>query len=1691
MRTLLTIALLLSSLIAAATDYDALWRTVSEAERRDMPRQTIAAIDRVIAAARKDRDYGELLAARIARIRAIGEISADSIPGALAALSREAQATEREASASEREASASREAAALAAVSYTVLARWAGEDGAVPSADSCYALALARPDILASFKTQAYRRLITPGQDDAALYAGDLLSFIGHEAGRYRFLRDYYLAHGRRRAAAAELYLEATQGGKTKGDRALTESRRLLREGLEEYADTPEGALLAQAYYASLRADEDISDAHRHDFLTTAIEHYRPICARSDRQGYVNALQNALAELTRPRFSLSIGGDIELNDIRNVQTVTVALQRLNADGTLSLDPSRRAERQRLQRMAVGEPLTQSRQYHNAEWETHADTLRLAALQPGVYLVTAKADTLTAYTLYYNTGLAVLSLPQGKKSVRIVVVNKLTGEAVPHANVDLSTNNRWDKTRSRAVRLVTNSRGEATFDNAFAANQIRVWTEADNAFRPTYFSAYFSQDNRIESRTLLTVLTDRAIYRPTQEVQGVVIAHRAPAEDAMRPVAEKRLRLRFDDADGKTIRRDTLTTDSLGHAPFRFTLPKDGMKLGRCLVWCEGDSSITATAAFRVEEYRRPTFEVEALQKEQYCKPVCIDKNAADSTITVQFRAKSFAAVPVQGAEVTYTVKRRQLWWRYGRGTERTLVAAAKAVTDSLGIVSVPLTLALPDEARGSYLFSVALSVTDRSGETHETTLRVTASVAGNQSLADDKAPLPLKEFELSDTRFPYDTKTVTLTLRDTVRAAHHVYYSLLAGDRVVESGTCRFDTLLTRRLSYKAEYGEALTVAYAWLLNGRQHTFVKTIGRPMQDTRLQPKWQTFRDRTQPGASERWTLNLGTPNAVAAVTLYDKSLDTLLPHQWAFRATASYYHLYTSWQCHTPGAAYADADTNIKMLAERGLSVASLSSMALPVRRYFADNLLMSRGPVRLMAKSANAAMGVAKPEEMEEKSTVADGTIADGEQETAAEDLSTLVRADFGETAYFSPSLHADAKGNATMEFTLPETLTTWRLMAFAHDQRMHNAIITRECVAAKDITVKPNVPRFLRQGDTATLAATVQNVTDQATTAHVTMQYLAARNDSVVWQHAETVQLAASQTADVAFAAPTITTADSMLVFRIAAVAEDGAADGEQHIIPILAPVERVTETAAFTLHGTAAFSQDLSALLVSGSTSRKLTIRYTPRAEQMILDAIPAAVSPKNDDAFSLATAVYVGRLFAIPDTANVCQRLTDTQLADGSWPWWKGMRGSVWTTAAVSRLLARLVLLGHNSAATDRMLSRSMPVLLKAVSKEAEDIRRYRRKYPKQAVRPSETAADILYTIALARKSQTIKTISRNEAKDVDYLITLLAEVPCELSIYGKAHTATTLALYGRKAKAREHLRSLLEYSVVTEEAGRYFDTPRAQYSWRNYRIPSAVAAIEALHIVEPQDTVTVEQLQRWLLHERRTQEWDNSLNTADAITAFITTAPPIPPMGGEMAEDTSYHIFINGNPISVEGGKYTLPFDTIYSAATPLGGQGGLHFTAEKRGQGTAWGSVAVEQDAPIAVVKSSGTGFRIRREVLGQTGGKLGERVTVRITIDADRDYDCVSVTDRRAACHEPVEQLSGYRAALSTGTARGSYSGYYRVTRDTSTTFYFDRLAKGRHIIDTDYYIDRHGTYQPGTATVRCEYAPEFGAITK
>ena len=358
-------------------------------------------------------------------------------------------------------------------------------------------------------------------------------------------------------------------------------------------------------------------------------------------------------------------------------------------------------------------------------------------------------------------------------------------------------------------------------------------------------------------------------------------------------------------------------------------------------------------------------------------------------------------------------------------------------------------------------------------------------------------------------------------------------------------------------------------------------------------------------------------------------------------------------------------------------------------------------------------------------------------------------------------------------------------------------------------------------------------------------------------------------------------------------------------------------------------------------------------------------------------------------------------------------------------------------------------------------------ADDVERMK-KNKKEGYKPwlSDTQLDWLYTLTISGMDGGVTA---------DYLLKLVEKETKNSDMATKAVAAVVLNKNGRKKDARTFVESIKEHTVYRSDMGRYFDSYRAAYSWCNYRIPTQTMCIEALNAVTPKDRQTITEMQRWLLSSKRTQDWGNVYNTVNAVHAFF---------GGDasrLAKGTPATLKYNGAALETKVLNERSGMVQGDTDITSKEGRGDI--LVGKQTEGESWVSAYVTSRQKSSNVEQATMGITIKREVItSQTtkgkAPKIGDKIKVRITVEADRDYDFVTVTDNRAACLEPVNQLSGYRY------------GYYQEIKDKLTAYHYNKLSKGTHVIETEYYIDREGTYNSGSATAVCAYADEFRGTT-
>lgn len=971
--------------------------------------------------------------------------------------------------------------------------------------------------------------------------------------------------------------------------------------------------------------------------------------------------------------------------------------------------------------------------------------------------------------------------------------------------------------------------------------------------------------------------------------------------------------------------------------------------------------------------------------------------------------------------------------------------------------------------------------------------------------------------------FPRDGKPVYIQVGSSENGAH-IVYSIIAGNKLLEKGAWELgDSIVTLPFTYKEEYASGIVLNYSFVKQGKCYTRMMSIARPLPEKKLNIAWKTFRNRLTPGQKEEWTLKITTPDGKPAKAqlmsvLYDKSLDQIAPHSWNF-SLGFYQSLPNCYWEHnlTFRSFYLNGVYPTKYYDEKALDVDKFDGKFFSYYAYMQavelsklerssggtveavriqkDELVKEEGKIMKIRGSKMTRVGAVAPfankvfDAVEEMPQFAGGSGLDAGQYLDK----VQVRENLNETAFFYPALESDNNGNVAIRFTLPESVTTWKFMGLAHDKEMRNGLLVDEAVAQKTVMVQPNMPRFLREGDKAIIVVKLFNTSDKKVNGNARMQILDPETNKVVWQKTQNYSIDAEGSATISFDVQGLK--EGVYINKVVA-AGNGYSDGEQHYLPVLSNRELVVNTLPITLHQKGEQNFDLSKLFLNkegkqakGAEGAKVTIEYTNNPSWLMVKALPAISNPDEEDAISLMSAIYANTITThiqknlsleklSQETIrlqNQVEKLKKLQNADGSFSWWKGMKGSRYMTTSVAEMMVRLNALAGVQTSTARMLTSALNYLSLQTAQEVREMKKQEEK--KQKVNPSEQALHYLYILSMDGRK-----MKQNLEADKAYLLDKMSKMTGDFTIYGKARAAVVLARNSQqnaayREKAGEYLQSVNEYAVYREEMGRYYDTRKALYSWRNYKIPTQVSVIEALQMLKPNDKQTIEELQRWLLMSKRTQVWDTPVNTVDAVYAFMK------------GNESNWNQKAENAVLKLDGKLLPMPQDstTLGYVKTERPGKASV-LSIDKKSEYTSWGAVYAEFKQPVSEIGSMESGIKIRRVIVpaeseskGKVQAKVGEKVKVKIIITADRDYDFVQITDKRAACLEPVNQKSGYQWGI----------GCYVSPRDNTTNFYFDRLSKGKHIVEMEYYVDRKGDYQSGTCTAECTYSPEFGGRTE
>ncbi len=1005
---------------------------------------------------------------------------------------------------------------------------------------------------------------------------------------------------------------------------------------------------------------------------------------------------------------------------------------------------------------------------------------------------------------------------------------------------------------------------------------------------------------------------------------------------------------------------------------------------------------------------------------------------------------------------------------------------------------------------------------------------------------DNIAPIDNTTMWIPEASRRVDENNVAHIIIGTSAPESHIYYVAQSRKKIIKEGWLHYKPGLHQfTVTIPNDREEYVNIEFVNVHDKVVKTENFTLSAPANAQKLKVKATTFRNKLVPGEREHWTLQLvdkdGKPRPGALIfEMYDKAINSIAANTWNLSAP------YRSQSLFSVGTMnYTGTNSHTKSWSQEQLDENSYSEPYLFIYdqyifsrlRVYESNMAMGGASVRML-KSAVAADNMV----MRESAMMDEMGSAEEEksQETApnpALDNIKLRETDV-KTALWLPMLTSDEQGNVQIEFDAPEFNTTWIVQAIGLDKMLYTDIFGQEVLTQKPIMVKANAPRFLRHGDVATLAANVQNATDAATTAQAVIELFDPRTGEIFTSKNFNAPLdpRGTQAVKIGWTVPD----DIAFVGLRVKAANDSHGDGEQVMIPVLEAASPVIETKPFYIE---AGAQRFVADIPQVASKARVTLEYCDNPMWYCITALPTIFDENYNISTRLAHNLFaidiaqgianaqpqireavnywkthdedstlvsmlaknqdlkVGTLLASPwvreadrqtlrmsrinelldvelmkaERNKIIEALEKLQLGDGGWTWYRypDCKSSVWVTEEVLQLIGEIRHVGFlpDDARLTAMTKKALSYL------DREMLRMYNEQKDKKSL-------DWFTTYAYTRTLYNDVPMSSNSKSLFDKVLKHMNKNWGKgLSLGEKAFYAMTLKRNGYAATATDIMESVRQFALVKPELGMYWDN--LQVGWRYFdKVAVTSTILQALNECDPRQQ-ELDNVRKWMLLMKQSNDWGSSSLAADAVYSLVSTGTQ----------------WLERNPMpKVSVGGEVLEFEKLdeylgYCRKT-IEARAGASLIIERSGSSPAWGAVYTQFTAPMKQIPEVAiTEISINKEfyryntdgtLVPVTAFKVGDKVQVRLIIKNNKDLDFVTVKDERAACFEPVDQISGHRYA--------DRAWYYLETKDAITNLFFTDLQKGTHVITYDLYVTNSGEFSAGIATAQCQYAPQLTA---
>ena len=929
----------------------------------------------------------------------------------------------------------------------------------------------------------------------------------------------------------------------------------------------------------------------------------------------------------------------------------------------------------------------------------------------------------------------------------------------------------------------------------------------------------------------------------------------------------------------------------------------------------------------------------------------------------------------------------------------------------------------------------------------------------------------------------------------------HLHYYIKVEDMVVDKGTLYLnDEMIPLRIPIKKEWRNTMRVDLVSIKNNVRRTDSHHYTIEDASSRLDIRLTSLDNNLEPGKEQQCTISvkdhLGKPiQSSLIISIYDASLDSYgqnywdilpSPAKWGRMLETEDINL-SNWSNNTYPSTGSTTAPRFYALPEGSRSRKAYYSLAAPQTRRQATN-------------------GIARDEAAIEKTKQGAATndlhssisLEQGEAKIQSHHL----RQNLNHTAIFIPSLRTDEKGLATFTFTAPDLLTRWHVKGLAYVKDLRHGHINLDFVTRKALMIQPHAPRFLYEGDRCDFTAKVSNSGEETMDVWVELSI-----DGEI--QSQEISLSPNSSASVSF--PIIAPEKKNCVAYHISARSLTHSDAEQATITILPRRALVTETISLFNNGNEQRDFLFESLANNNSKTlehKSLSLCVVPNPIWYAIEALQPLSEEDNPSIERLFQRYYAATMarhlierypevqghseFFHAESLTALSRKLMSQLAacqenDGGWAWMKGFSSDHYTTLLIAKGLGELEAMGCQCTAQDDSLYTMTKQCINYQDKlHTEEFNNSQKK-------PEVLGNYILYYLYARSMFPEIPFAPQQDKAYRYYTKLLLRSSATYGTLMQKALKMLTLIRLSETKKAKKVAKVVIESALNNDEMGTYWRDNTSHWSWDTSPIATQALLIEAFTRLEQSKDI-IGRMQQWLLKQKQTTQWDNSIATAQAVHALILSAPE------EKALTTSSDgitITIGGQPItslpadSTKGNEHGI-IQRQWEAKDIHPAQAKV--TIAKERALPAWGDLIWQYYEDADKIQSSGTGMSLTvtyykvelengKEILtaitrdSQSITK-GDRIRACIHFTTDRSMDYLKLHISRPAALEPTSTHSGY--AYHNGLA------HYRSIEDKNTTFYIPHIAKGSYLLECDHWVSQSGHYICGASTIQCMYAPAF-----